>query len=276
MDNEIIDGGCILLSRQILNSDIWKKPPEYLKIFLYILLRVNHKNELYPRGSNFFNFSDQKPDGVTLNQIYKFLSWARSEKVQILATRKSTRGVVIKVNNYDRYQTLDNYYRQDTRQNDGRTAAGQRQDYKQELSKVLTDYVVKNSSTDEEQDKLRQHLAYTIISYLAYDYITKRNAKRDVAEKIISEISFKNYVGVKSTKGDQVAASIIPKALVKNKSNEEIIEMAKSCPNFDLIEGGEISIMTDDELKDYLQKAKNAVVNEQDKEEKEECQTQTV
>ena len=34
--------------------------------------------------------------------------------------------------------------------------------------------------------------------------------------------------------------------------------------------------MTDDELKDYLQKAKNAVVNEQDKEEKEECQTQTV
>ena len=135
MDNEIIDGGCILLSRQILNSDIWKKPPEYLKIFLYILLRVNHKNELYPRGSNFFNFSDQKPDGVTLNQIYKFLSWARSEKVQILATQKSTRGVVIKVNNYDRYQTLDNYYRQDTRQNDGRTAAGQRQDSGRTINK---------------------------------------------------------------------------------------------------------------------------------------------
>lgn len=135
MDNEIIDGGCILLSRQILNSDIWKKPPEYLKIFLYILLRVNHKNELYPRGSNFFNFSDQKPDGVTLNQIYKFLSWARSEKVQILATRKSTRGVVIKVNNYDRYQTLDNYYRQDTRQNDGRTVAGQRQDSGRTINK---------------------------------------------------------------------------------------------------------------------------------------------
>lgn len=144
------------------------------------------------------------------------------------------------------------------------------------LSKILADYVVKNSSTDEEQDKLIQHLAYTIVSYLAFDYITKRNAKRDVAEKIISEISFENYIGVKSAKGDQVAASIIPKALVKNKSNEEIIEMAKSCPNFDLIEGGEISIMTDDELKDYLQKAKNAVVNEQDKGEKEECQTQTV
>lgn len=144
------------------------------------------------------------------------------------------------------------------------------------LSRVLTDYIVKNASTDEEQNKLRQHFAYAITSYLTFDCICKKNAKRDVAEKIISEISFENYIGVKSAKGDQVAASIIPKALVKNKSNEEIIEMAKSCPNFDLIEGGEISIMTDDELKDYLQKAKNAVVNEQDKEEKEECQTQTV
>ncbi len=134
-DNEFIDGGCILLSRQIMTSEIWRKPPEWLKIFFYILLKVNHKNELYPRGSNFFNFSDQKPDGVTLNQIYKFLSWARSEKVQILATQKSTRGVVIKVNNYDRYQTLDNYYRQDTQQDNGRTAAEQRQDSGRTINK---------------------------------------------------------------------------------------------------------------------------------------------
>ena len=149
MDNEIIDGGCILLSRQILNSDIWKKPPEYLKIFLYILLRVNHKNELYPRGSNFFNFSDQKPDGVTLNQIYKFLSWARSEKVQILATQKSTRGVVIKVNNYDRYQTLDNYYRQDTRQNDGRTI--NKNERMKELNNVIS--IVGENKPKQKKEK---------------------------------------------------------------------------------------------------------------------------
>lgn len=128
MDNEIIDGGCILLSRQILKSDIWKKPPEYLKIFLYILLRVNHKDGLFPRGSNFFNFSDERLSGVTIDQIYKFLSWAKSEKVQILATQKSTRGVVIKVNNYDLYQDLENYKRQDKPQDSGRTAAGQQQD----------------------------------------------------------------------------------------------------------------------------------------------------
>ena len=127
IDNEIIEGGCILLSRQILTSEIWRKPPEYLKIFLYILLKVNHKDGLFPRGSNFFNFSDEKPSGVTKDQIYKFLQWAKSEKVQILATQKTTRGVVIKVNNYDRYQTIENYQKQHERQNNGRITAEQRQ-----------------------------------------------------------------------------------------------------------------------------------------------------
>lgn len=136
-DNKTIEGGCILLSRQILTSDIWRKPPEYLKIFLYILLKVNHKDGLFPKGSNFFNFSEQKPDGVSINQVYKFLSWAKDEKVGILATQKSTRGIVIKVNNYERYQTLENYYQQDKWQDNGRTAAGQRQDYKQELKNEI-------------------------------------------------------------------------------------------------------------------------------------------
>lgn len=127
MNNEIIDGGYILLSRQILKSDIWKKPPEYLKTFLYILLKVNHDNELFPRGSNFFNFSEVKPNGVTKDQIYKFLAWARSEKVGILATQKTTRGTIIKVNNYDKYQTPDNYKQQDKPQDCGRIAAEQQQ-----------------------------------------------------------------------------------------------------------------------------------------------------
>ena len=86
-----ITGGCILLSRQIMKSEIWKKPPEYLKIFLYILLKVNHKDDLFPRGSNFFNFSEERPTGVTKNQIYDFLRWAKSEKIGILTTQKTTR-----------------------------------------------------------------------------------------------------------------------------------------------------------------------------------------
>lgn len=127
MDNEIIDGGYILLSRQILKSDIWKKPPEYLKIFLYILLKVNHQNALYPRGCNFFNFSDEKPDGVSKNQIYEFLRWSKHPKVGILTTQKTTRGIIIQVNNYNKYQSSENYKSQDKKQNNSKTTPTQLQ-----------------------------------------------------------------------------------------------------------------------------------------------------
>ena len=112
MDNDTIHGGCILLSRNILYSEIWRKPPEWLKIFLYILLKVNHDNGLYPRGSNFFNFSEDRPSGVSKIQVYEFLRWAKSEKVNFCTTQKTTRGIIINVNNYDFYQTMDNYKNQ--------------------------------------------------------------------------------------------------------------------------------------------------------------------
>jgi len=112
MNEKIIQNGCILLARIILESEIWFKPPEYLKIFIYILLNVNHKtNSYYPRGSNYFNFKNELKDihGVTINQVYDFLKWAKSEKVDLLTTQKTTRGIVIKVNNYDTYQDIKNY-----------------------------------------------------------------------------------------------------------------------------------------------------------------------
>ncbi len=127
MDNDTIHGGCILLSRNILFSEIWRKPPAYLKIFLYILLKVNHKDGLFPRGSNFFNFKEDKPSGVTITQIYEFLRWAKSEKVQFCTTQKTTRGVILKVNNYDRYQSLENYQNQHENQASSNSAPTQPQ-----------------------------------------------------------------------------------------------------------------------------------------------------
>ncbi len=178
MVNENFQDGYILLSRSIINSEIWKKPPEYLKIFLFILLKVNHKDGLFPRGSNFFNFSDQKPDGVTLNQIYKFLSWAKSKKVQILATQKSTRGVVIKVNNYGAYQTSSNYYRQDTWQDSGRTAAGQRQDSgrtinKNERMKECNNLSLSNENFQQEIGKRERDI---LKSYCKRNKVLNSNA----------------------------------------------------------------------------------------------------
>ncbi len=115
-----IKGGCVLLARQLLNSDIWFKPPEYLKIFIYILLNVNHADtSLFPKGSNFFNFSLHPIKGVSQNQIYEFLRWAVNSGV--LTKQKTKRGVVLKLNNYSYFQLLKNYKFQNTFQDNSRT-----------------------------------------------------------------------------------------------------------------------------------------------------------
>lgn len=153
MNDNIIDGGCILLSRQILQSEIWRKPPEWLKLFLYILLKVNHENQLFPRGSNFFNFSEERPEGVTYNQVREFFRWATSKKIQFCTTQKTTRGVIIKVNNYDKYQTLSNYQKQNTTQNENKTDTKQTQNKNTTINKNERIKELNNIISIEEKSK---------------------------------------------------------------------------------------------------------------------------
>lgn len=111
---EKIKGGFILLSRTIIESEIWQKPPAYLKIWIYILCRVNwrksSKNEI---GEDLFNFRQEKIPGVTLDQVYNFLKWAKTLSYRDLTTQittqKTTRGIRLKVNKYAYYQDPNNY-----------------------------------------------------------------------------------------------------------------------------------------------------------------------
>lgn len=117
MSEEKIDGGYIILARKLIESEIWRKPPAYLKIWIYILYQVNFLNtKKFPRGTGFFNFRQEQIPGVTLNQVYEFLRWAKTlnptDLTTQITTQKTTRGVVLKVNNYNKYQDLENYSHQ--------------------------------------------------------------------------------------------------------------------------------------------------------------------
>lgn len=110
MEAEIIPKGAFLLARKLFESEIWlKKPATWLKIWVYILGNVNFedKNE-YKKGEGYFNFKkiDLGHD-VTPDMIKKFCVFAR--KNEMISTRRSTRGTTIKVLNYNKYQTLNNY-----------------------------------------------------------------------------------------------------------------------------------------------------------------------
>jgi len=109
--NMQIDGGYIVLARQILESDIffWK-PPEWLKIWIYILLKVQYQNgRHFARGTEYFNWEEDKRNlkGITKHQWYHCIEFLRKERM--VATQKTTRGNIIKVLKYDTYQNAALY-----------------------------------------------------------------------------------------------------------------------------------------------------------------------
>ena len=144
--NDFIPGGSFNIARQIFSSEIWLKPPLYLKVWIWIIGQANHadrtkNNRTYRRGelitiyediikgiAYYFNRSHIMP---TLKQVRIILQWLESEGMIILEplrandpTERLTRadpradlktrtraylGIRISVINYNTYQDLKSY-----------------------------------------------------------------------------------------------------------------------------------------------------------------------
>lgn len=155
-----IQGGYILLSRLLIESRIFKKPPAYIKIFIYILFKVRYSNGIFPRGTNLFNFSTEDIiPGVTKNQIYEFIRWAKSGNDPILTTQKTTRGIVVKVNNYSYFQNSGNYELQDSFRNNSKIATKQLQHYNRRKKERKKERDSKLSLSHEEREILKNYLS---------------------------------------------------------------------------------------------------------------------
>lgn len=124
-----LEGGYILLSRKLVESEIWDKPPLYLKVWIYILTKAQHKPyknfdrgellisipELIDACSYKVGYRIEKP---TKSQIFNILEWLRNSneganeddtKDTMINTTKTTRGMVVKVCNYNVYQDPKKY-----------------------------------------------------------------------------------------------------------------------------------------------------------------------
>lgn len=105
--------GAFQIARKLFDSELWnEKPASWTKIWIYIIGKVNHKdNGKYKKGEGFFNFSDEfKKIGhrdITKDIIKKFTKYALQN--EMISTRRSTRGIWIKVLKYGLYQGFDNY-----------------------------------------------------------------------------------------------------------------------------------------------------------------------
>ncbi len=106
-----IKKGATIWARQTIESDIffWK-PDKWFKIWFYIVNQVNHEDsKQFKRGEGFMTYeSIKRGTKSTKGQVDSFIRWVK--KSQMLTTRQTTRGMIVKVLKYDYYQTLDNYY----------------------------------------------------------------------------------------------------------------------------------------------------------------------
>ncbi|HCX04779.1 MAG TPA: hypothetical protein DHM42_09825 [Clostridiales bacterium] len=125
-----IEGGYILLSRKIIESEIWRKPPLYLKVWIWLLGAAQHKEyKQLKRGQLFASINDIRTDVAwyvgyrketpTKDQIFQILEWMRNAsakattgattKAPMITTTKATHGIFIKIENYCVYQDPKNY-----------------------------------------------------------------------------------------------------------------------------------------------------------------------
>lgn len=119
-----IKGGAFQIARKIFESEIWlSKPATWTKIWLYILGRVNHEdNSVCSRGEGFFQWKKEfKLVGrdITPDMIKKFIKYAKTGDGTdphcdphcdpMVSTRRSTRGMYIKVLKYNTYQDFTSY-----------------------------------------------------------------------------------------------------------------------------------------------------------------------
>lgn len=102
---QVIPGGFVLLARKTLKSDLWQAPPAWLKLWVLILLRADRKT-----GQASITFSRGNPDfaGISRDQYQRGLAWLEHHEGSI-STKRCQRGVIVQVQNWGRYQTMNNY-----------------------------------------------------------------------------------------------------------------------------------------------------------------------
>jgi hypothetical protein len=102
-----IPDGFIFLARKLQDSAIWQqKPATWLKIWLHILLSVNHQtHEAY----FVYKLSRPKIPEVSEAQWHRCIAWLR--EAGSITTRKTKRGLLIMVVKFSDYQTVESYRR---------------------------------------------------------------------------------------------------------------------------------------------------------------------
>ena len=103
-------GGCTLWARQTIESDIFNtKPAKWFKMWFYLVNRANHiDNNQLKRGQCHLTYETiMLKCNATKSEVDHCMRWLKARRM--LGTQKTTRGFIITIYNYERYQNIENY-----------------------------------------------------------------------------------------------------------------------------------------------------------------------
>jgi hypothetical protein len=137
LSDPLIPGGCILLARKIIESEIWEKPPLYLKVWLHLLLKAQHSNyKNLKRGQLIISIPDIMDEVAwkvgarkvkpSKDQVFQVIDWLRkasskattpgyesnaraTPEATMITTAKATQKILININKYRDYQDFKSY-----------------------------------------------------------------------------------------------------------------------------------------------------------------------
>lgn len=153
-----ISGGYILLSRKLIENEIWDKPPLYLKVWIYLLSKAQHRQyKSLKRGQLYTSLKEiaeacswqigYRKETPNKDQIYKIIEWLRKPReggnesndesngtATMIATTKATHGILINIENYGFYQDPKSYESNDEDNDENDTKATTKDLRKQQSS----------------------------------------------------------------------------------------------------------------------------------------------
>jgi hypothetical protein len=117
-----IPGGFYLKARKIYDSEVAHAPPHVREIFDYLISQANHKDVMYfgqliKRGQCVRTYKDIQ-EALHWKVGWRKMRYSKWDcekamkvlkKATMVTTKKTTRGILITVVNYDTYQTAENY-----------------------------------------------------------------------------------------------------------------------------------------------------------------------
>ena len=127
------------MARGLLESWVMDKPPLYVKLWLWMLLNANFKDHPKLKRGQILTSIDAMREAMThmvgarpvrpsrdnIRNCYEALT-----KTSMITTAKTTRGLIITILNYDRYQDFKNYETHSENPGENRTKAAEGPHYK--------------------------------------------------------------------------------------------------------------------------------------------------